>query len=242
MNKRFTFGHVSAAFLCGSLFFSGLSLAQEGGVEAAVEKLRFMVQGENRAAADGTFDNQGTKVPASLVYQGTTYVPVRMVGELLGQPVHWDGATKSVWLGQVEVTLVNAAGETIGHAALTQTEGGVKVELEASGLTPGPHGLHLHEKAFEGFDFKTAGGHYNPDGKKHGRHNPEGSHVGDFENLIVGADGKGSASFVIEGATLEKGAARSIWDRSFIIHAGADDYMTDPAGNAGDRIAGGNIR
>lgn len=95
---------------------------------------------------------------------------------------------------------------------------------------------------FENNDFKTAGGHYTPDGKKHGHDNPEGRHAGDFENLTVSVDGTVSTTFVIEGLTLEKGKERSIWGKSFIIHAAEDDLKTDPSGNSGDRIAGGNIR
>ena len=241
MQKRFTVTHVASAFLCGSLFFSGLAMAQEQPITAAIANLKFFVQGEDRSAANGLFDNQGTKVPEAFIYEGTTYVPVRMVSELLNEPVHWDGANQAIYIGEIEVDIVNAAGATIGKAVLSAAEGGVRVEAEVSGLTPGEHGFHLHEKAFANNDFKTAGGHYNPEGKKHGLHNPEGHHAGDFENLVVGEDGKGSASFVAEGLSLDKGAANSIWGKSFIIHAGPDDYATDPAGNSGDRIAGGNI-
>jgi len=241
MQKRFTVTHVASAFLCGSLFFSGLAMAQEQPIAASIENLKFFVQGEDRSSAEGTFNNQGTKVPEAFIYQGTTYVPVRMVSELLNEPIHWDGANKSVYIGEVEVSIVDAKGAAIGKAVLSAAEGGVRVDVEASGLTPGPHGFHLHEKAFVNNDFKTAGGHYNPEGKKHGRNNPDGHHAGDFDNLVVGANGKGSMSFVAEGLSLDKGAANSIWGKSFIIHAAEDDHTTDPAGNAGDRIAGGNI-
>ncbi|WP_309122321.1 superoxide dismutase family protein [Paenibacillus sp.] len=239
--KQFSYARVGAAFLCGSVFFSGLAMAQTNSISVSFDDLKFMVRGEDRSSANGTFDNQGTKVPESMMYQGTTYVPIRMVGELLGQPVHWDGTTKSVYLGETDIELVNADGEAIGRVSLSQAEGGVRVSVEASNLTPGLHGFHLHEKAFETNDFKTAGGHYNPHGKQHGSDNPAGSHVGDFENLNVGEDGTVAASFVVEGLSLDRASEHSIWGKSFMIHAGPDDYKTDPSGNSGDRIAGGNI-
>lgn len=241
MKKRFGWVQVAGAFLCGSLFFSGLAMARQSSISVSFEDLRFVVQGEDRSSADGQFDNNGVKVPESLLYNGTTYVPVRMVANLLDQPVHWDGTTKSVWIGQVDVPLVNAEGTVIGNAKLTQQDSGVQVALTASNLTPGKHGFHLHEKAFTNNDFKTAGGHFNPAGNQHGHDNPKGHHAGDFPNLTVAADGTVSTTFVIEGITLEKGQENSVWAKSFIIHAAEDDYKTDPSGNSGDRIAGGNI-
>ncbi len=242
MKKQFNLMHVTAAFLCGSLFFSGLAVAQQNSIPVSFNKLRFLVQGTDRSSVDGQFDNQGQKVPESLLYKGTTYVPLRMVSNLLDQPVLWEGATKTVWIGEVDVPLVSVGGTVIGDAKLSQAEKGIQVHLEVSQLTPGKHGFHLHEKNFENNDFKTAGGHFNPEAKKHGHDNPEGHHLGDFPNLTVGADGTVNTEFVIEGLSLEKSNELSIWGKSFIIHAAEDDYKTDPSGNSGDRIAGGNIR
>ncbi len=242
MKKHFSVMQVTAAFLCGSLFFSGIAMAQQSSISVSFDKLRFLVQGTDRSSANGQFDNQGKAVPESIQYKGTTYVPIRMIGNLLDQPVLWDGATKTVWVGEVEVSLVDASGTVIGQAKLSQAEKGVQVNLEASGLTPGKHGFHLHEKNFVNNDFKTAGGHFNPGSKKHGHDNPEGHHMGDFPNLVVAADGTLHAELTLEDVTLEKGKDQSVWGKSFIIHAAEDDYKTDPSGNSGDRIAGGNIR
>ncbi|MFC5700839.1 superoxide dismutase family protein [Cohnella faecalis] len=243
MKRKIDFFQVTAAFLCGSVFFSGIALAQtKGSISVSPSKLRFLVQGTDRSSSDGQFANNGVAVPESLQYKGTTYVPIRLAANLIETPVYWDGETRSVWIGEAEVRIVNGAGAVIGEAKLSEQEGGVHVHLTASQLSPGKHGLHLHEKNFENNDFKTAGGHYNPTGKKHGHNNPEGHHAGDFANLEAGADGTAHAEFVIEGMTLEKGKENSVWGRSLLVHATEDDGKTDPSGNSGDRVAGGNIR
>lgn len=234
--------HIALAFACGSLFFSGIAAAQQSNIKVSFEKLKIFVNGTDRSTASGIYDNQGEKVPESLVYKGTTYVPIRMIGTLLAQPIYWDGAEKAVWVGETYVPILKADGFVLGRAMLSQADGGVKVRLEVSDLSPGKHGFHLHEKLFENNDFKTAGGHYNPNVKQHGHDNPEGHHGGDFPNIEVAADGTARTEFLLEGLTLQKDAERTVWGKSFIIHAAEDDYKTDPSGNSGDRIAGGNIR
>jgi Cu/Zn superoxide dismutase len=139
------------------------------------------------------------------------------------------------------IQLTNARGEPMGNIILQKESNGVKISIQAFNLTPGEHGFHIHSQAITDYDFKTAGGHFNPDGKKHGLNSSEGHHLGDLPNLEVGADGKVSAVFHITGITLEKDVVNSIARKSFIIHAGPDDYVSDPAGNSGDRVAGGNI-
>jgi Cu-Zn family superoxide dismutase len=121
---------------------------------------------------------------------------------------------------------------------------GVKVTVQVHGLAPGPHGFHVHDVgACAGPEFKTAGGHFNPTGKKHGLLNPEGHHGGDLPNLAVGADGSGQATALLAGVTLGEGAASLFHPggTSVVIHAAADDGRTDPAGNSGARIACGVI-
>jgi len=141
----------------------------------------------------------------------------------------------------INVNIVNATSHVIGTAKLTQQAKGVLMEVNVTGLTPGKHGIHIHEKEFRGTDFATAGSHLNLYGKEHGLENPKGPHLGDMPNLEVQANGSGKGKFNLPGATLEAGKENSLRGKSIIIHAKEDDQKTNPAGNSGDRIAGGNI-
>lgn len=143
--------------------------------------------------------------------------------------------------GLLEVTFINQKSEPIGKAYLSEVKDGVRIQAMVVGISPGKHGFHVHEKIFQGSDFATAGGHFNPEGKKHGFNNPEGYHLGDMVNLMVTSEGRANMEFFIEGANLKQGDPRSLLGKSLMIHAGEDDYVTDPAGNSGDRIAGANI-
>jgi Cu-Zn family superoxide dismutase len=143
-----------------------------------------------------------------------------------------------------KAVLRNAEGKEIGTATFTSTQGGVKVQVEVADLAPGKHGIHVHAVGkCEAPDFKSAGGHLNPSGKKHGLHNPEGAHAGDLSNLVAGKDGKAKASFTARGTTLGEGAGSLFGPEgsALVIHADADDEKSDPAGNSGARIACGVI-
>ncbi len=147
--------------------------------------------------------------------------------------------------GAAHADLVNGTGQKIGSATLTQTAAGVQIAVDATQLTPGTHGIHIHAVGkCEGPDFKTAGGHFNPAGKKHGKDNPDGSHNGDLLNLEAGADGHATGSFLAANVTLGDGA-NSLFQpggTALVIHAGPDDYKTDPSGNSGARLACGVIQ
>jgi superoxide dismutase, Cu-Zn family len=134
------------------------------------------------------------------------------------------------------VELKNGQGASVGTATLSPAkDGGVSVALNLKGLTPGRHALHFHQNAScEGPAFTSAGGHYNPDGKKHGLQNPEGPHAGDMNNFTVLKDGTAKTTVVAPHMKLGVPAA-------LVVHAGADDLKTDPAGNAGDRVACGVV-
>ena len=138
--------------------------------------------------------------------------------------------------GGAPMALVNATGQSIGSVRAWQTTGGVSFHIEASGLPHGVHGVHVHAVGrCEGPDFASAGSHWNPAGKKHGLNNPAGPHAGDMPNVEVAANGVLSATVVLAGASMA-----SLLDAdgaALLIHAGADDYMTDPSGNSGARIA-----
>ena len=140
------------------------------------------------------------------------------------------------------VEIINAKGDKIGKVLLTQEKNGVRLHIQATGLTPGKHGFHIHEKAFEGTDYQAAGGHFKPTGAQHGLKNPKGPHLGDMRNLIVKADGTAKQTEFLAKANLRKSDEFSLLGRSIIIHSGEDDQVSDPSGNSGDRIAGGVIR
>lgn len=140
---------------------------------------------------------------------------------------------------------IDAQGQKIGTAILTQTAAGVKIDANLAQLAPGTHAFHIHTVGkCETPDFKSAGGHFNPSGKQHGKENPSGSHAGDMSNFEVGADGTAKFSTVNAGVTLTEGANSLFHEggTALVIHDKADDYKTDPTGNAGNRIACGVIQ
>jgi len=113
--------------------------------------------------------------------------------------------------------------------------------VSASGLTPGDHGVHLHAVGkCEEPAFASAGGHLNPAGRQHGMNNPAGRHLGDLPNLVAGADGTATLSYPLGDPASSLSA--SLFDAdgtALVIHAGPDDYITDPSGNSGGRVACG---
>jgi len=137
-------------------------------------------------------------------------------------------------------TLVDGTGKAIGAVEVSESENGVALRLSATGLPAGAHGVHLHASGkCEGPAFESAGEHWNPAKRQHGKDNPMGAHLGDLLNADVPASGELSMTYVIDGATMRDGA-NALADAdgtSLVIHARADDYKTDPSGNSGDRIA-----
>lgn len=134
-------------------------------------------------------------------------------------------------------------GKEVGQVALTRTQEGVLMNVTLTEVTPGEHAFHVHTTGkCEAPDFKSAGPHFNPDQAKHGVMNPEGPHSGDMPNLHVPDGGKLQVEILNTLVSLDEDAALLDEDGSaLIVHAGADDYKSDPAGNAGDRIACGVV-
>lgn len=151
-------------------------------------------------------------------------------------------STRSGGAPSASAALLAADGSARGEARVTETTDGLHVAVRASGLTPGIHAVHVHMiGTCTAPDFTSAGGHWNPTGRQHGRDNPAGMHMGDMPNLTVGSDGTGQMEFVIPGGTLRTGtnAVLDADGAAIVIHAQADDYRSDPAGNAGGRVACG---
>lgn len=141
--------------------------------------------------------------------------------------------------GPIAVALLaTASGASAGRATASESAAGLRVTIEAVGVSPGPHGVHIHTAGrCDGPDFTTAGGHWNPLGTKHGSMNPAGPHEGDLPNLVVGNDGRGTLAVTIPGGTLA--GLLDADGSAMVIHAGQDDLVTDPSGNSGARIACG---
>jgi Cu-Zn family superoxide dismutase len=147
----------------------------------------------------------------------------------------------------VTVSISDAKGKSVGTATLTaDSKGkGVKIALDVKGLAPGQHAIHIHETAkCDAPDFKSAGGHFNPDHKQHGMENKQGPHAGDMPNFVVDSKGISKAQVQDPNITLDDGAHGVFANggTALVIHAKADDMKTDPSGAAGDRIACGIIK
>ena len=131
-------------------------------------------------------------------------------------------------------------GALLGTVTVSEDPAGLVMNISAVGMPAGVHGIHLHEKGLcDGPKFESAGGHWNPAAKKHGRDNPAGAHAGDLANLTVAADGTATVSIPVAGAMMASGPMMlaDADGTALVIHAKADDYKTDPSGASGDRVA-----
>ncbi|PRP96937.1 superoxide dismutase family protein [Enhygromyxa salina] len=142
--------------------------------------------------------------------------------------------------------LTDSDGKSVGEATFTEVATGIKLEYRGFELPAGSHGFHIHETGkCDPPSFESAGGHFNPTGAAHGLEGNDGAHVGDLPNLVVNADGPTEYDTIIRGANLEKSDTQSLLagdGTALVIHRDPDDGQTDPAGNAGPRIACGVIK
>ena len=154
-------------------------------------------------------------------------------------------ATTAMAIGEKGTAEVKGRdGNTLGTIAIIETTAGILLKVKLKGLPPGPHAFHIHEsKKCEG-DFTAAGNIYNPLGAKHGYLNEEGPMAGDLPNLVASATGEVDVEVLSPFVTLNKDAEETIFDvdgAAFVIFEKADDYASEPEGNAGQRIACGGI-
>lgn len=182
-------------------------------------------------------------VRAYLVQRGVAASAMSIAGLGEEQPViATEDGVREPQNRRVEIALASGAarsfairgadGASLGSVTLAEEPAGLTINVSASGLPPGAHGIHLHEKGLcDGPEFKSAGAHWNPAGKQHGRDNPAGAHLGDLANLSVQGNGFGSAIFPVEQSLAD------VDGTALVIHAKPDDHKTDPSGASGDRIA-----
>jgi superoxide dismutase, Cu-Zn family len=161
--------------------------------------------------------------------------------------IGWSEPALTDGISSATVKMVNANGEHVGGATLTDTSNGVLIRLtllpNRQGIAPGTHAFHIHEIGKCEPPFKSAGDHFNPLGKTHGLLNQSGAHAGDFSNIHVPDKGTLTVEFIAPQLFLKQGKniLRDSDGSALVIHAKGDDYRSDPAGEAGDRIACGVI-
>jgi Cu-Zn family superoxide dismutase len=163
---------------------------------------------------------------------------------LIGTQPSYSSAAESKF---AKVKMINGNRQDVGEATLSESPGGLLIRLslraKPEGISPGTHAIHIHNIGKCEPPFKSAGDHFNPTNKKHGFFSKEGKHLGDLPNIHVPESAPLVVEFLVPQVNLG-GGKYSVFDSdgsALVIHQAADDYMTDPAGNAGDRVACGVI-
>ncbi|WP_404453837.1 superoxide dismutase family protein [Virgibacillus necropolis] len=145
----------------------------------------------------------------------------------------------------LKVDMYNTAGDMVGTAKFKEQPEGVSIKLKVEGLTPGLHGIHVHEfPKCKGPDFKSSGNHFNPEGKEHGPMNPKGPHLGDLPNVEADSSGVVDVELMLAGATMLEGKKSLFKEegKSLIIHSEMDDGVSQPSGESGERLICGEIK
>ncbi|HEX8401397.1 MAG TPA: superoxide dismutase family protein [Allosphingosinicella sp.] len=153
-----------------------------------------------------------------------------------------DSAGSSAGAAAASAEVRDAAGQGKARVQARQVGDAVRVRVEATGMAVGTYAAHVHTTGVcAPPDFTSAGPHWNPTNQQHGKDNPAGMHKGDLPNLTIGANGRGSIEYAIPAASIRGGATPMLDGdgAALVIHAQADDYRTDPSGNAGARVACG---
>lgn len=165
------------------------------------------------------------------------------VSAIVGLSPTPSGAQASPITVQATANVFDATGAKLGTLSFSDTPAGLLVSGTLAGLPGGRHGIHLHTVGRCEAPFTTAGGHFNPSGAKHGYRNPMGHHAGDMPNVTALSGGAVSVEFMVDGVKLTGPTGLLDADgAAVVIHAGVDDYITDPAGDSGARIACGVIK
>lgn len=145
--------------------------------------------------------------------------------------------------GEAHAVVRDADGRELGTVTLTDVAEGIQLSGTLRGLSPGEHGIHIHTVGSCEAPFESAGPHWNPTSRQHGTENPNGPHLGDLPNLAAGSDSTAAVQGITPGGTLRSTNALLDADgASVVVHAGRDDYRTDPSGNSGARIACGVVQ
>lgn len=144
--------------------------------------------------------------------------------------------------GSAEAAFIDTQQQELGTLTLTGGADGVTISGTIEGIPPGEHGFHIHEtgNCDVSTSFESAGGHFNPTGNQHGFDNPDGPHAGDMRNQTADADGRLAVDVTNDMVSLTEGEEGYLLDddgSALMVHSGPDDYVTDPGGDAGDRIA-----